>query len=74
VYHALTEEQMTAGIRAHGMPDSAISYLAMLYSVVRAGAAASITSDVETVIGRKPIDFQICWVSSQRMEMMATPM
>jgi uncharacterized protein YbjT (DUF2867 family) len=58
VYHALTEEQMTAGLRAHGMPDSAISYLAMLYSVVRAGAAASVTSDVETVIGRKPIDFK----------------
>jgi len=58
VYHAVTEEQMTAGLRAHGMPDSAISYLATLYGVVRAGYAAGITSDVETIIGRNPIDFK----------------
>jgi uncharacterized protein YbjT (DUF2867 family) len=58
VYHALTEAQMTAGLRAYGMPDSAIGYLAMLYSVVRAGYAAGITSDVETITGRKPMDFK----------------
>jgi uncharacterized protein YbjT (DUF2867 family) len=58
VYHALTEEQMIAGLRAHGMPDSAISYLAVLYSVVRAGYAAGITSDVETITRRKPMDFK----------------
>ena len=57
-YHALTEEQMTAGLRANGMPDSAIACLAMLYSVVRAGYAAGITSDVETITGRKPLDFK----------------
>jgi len=40
------------------MPDSAISYLAMLYRVVRAGYAAGIASDVETITGRKPMDFK----------------
>ncbi len=57
-YHSLTEDQMTAGLRAHGMPDPAIAYLAMLYSIVRGGYAAGITSDVETIIGRKPVDFK----------------
>lgn len=57
-YHSLTEDQMTAGLRAHGMPDSAIAYLAMLYSIVRAGYAAGVTSDVETITGRRPTDFK----------------
>jgi uncharacterized protein YbjT (DUF2867 family) len=58
VFGALTEEQMTQGLRADGMPDSAIAYLAMLYGVVRAGYAARVTSDVEIVLGRKSIDFE----------------
>ena len=57
-YHSITEDQMTAGLRAHGMPDSAVAYLATLYSVVRAGYAAGITSDVETITGRRPTDFK----------------
>ena len=57
-YHSLSEDQMTAGLRAHGMPDSAIAYLATLYNVVRAGYAAGITSDFETITGRRPIDFK----------------
>ena len=57
-YHSLSEDQMTAGLRAHGVPDSAIAYLARLYSVVRAGYAAGITSDVETITGQRPIDFK----------------
>lgn len=42
-WHALTEEQMTAGARALGMPEP---------------AAAGVSSDVETVTGRKPIAFR----------------
>jgi uncharacterized protein YbjT (DUF2867 family) len=57
-YHALTEEQMTAGARAAGMPEPAAGYLAVLYGVVRAGYAAGVTSDVETVTGRKAITFR----------------
>lgn len=57
-YHALTEEQMTAGALAAGMPESAVGYLAVLYGAVRAGYVAGVTSDVETVTGRKPIAFR----------------
>jgi uncharacterized protein YbjT (DUF2867 family) len=42
VYHALTEEQMLAGARSHGMPEPVVAYLAMLYSIVRAGFAAGV--------------------------------
>lgn len=57
-YHSLTEEQMTAGARAAGMPEPMVGYLSVLYGVVRAGYAAAITSDVEILTGRKPISFR----------------
>jgi uncharacterized protein YbjT (DUF2867 family) len=57
-YHALTEEQMIAGARSIGMPEAAVVYLGVLYGVVRAGYAAGVTFDVETVTGRKPIRFR----------------
>jgi uncharacterized protein YbjT (DUF2867 family) len=57
-YQALTGEQMTAGARALGMPEPAVVYLGVLYGVVRAGYAAGVTFDVETVTGRKPITFR----------------
>jgi uncharacterized protein YbjT (DUF2867 family) len=56
-YHALPEEAMLQGARDNGMPESAVQYLAMLYSVVRAGYMAAITPDVETVTGHKPTSF-----------------
>lgn len=57
-YHPLTDEQMTAGARAAGMLEPAVSYLSVLYGVVRAGYAAGITSDVESITGRPPITFK----------------
>jgi uncharacterized protein YbjT (DUF2867 family) len=57
-YHPLTEEQMIAGTRAIGMPESAIAYLTVLYGVVRAGYAAGVTADFEKVTARKPIAFK----------------
>lgn len=57
-YHSLTEEQMIAGARAIGMPESAIAYMAALYGVVRAGYSAGVTADFEKATGRKPITFQ----------------
>lgn len=57
-YHALTEEQMTSGARAAGLPEPAVGYLAVLYGVVRAGYAAGVTTDVETVTGRKATSFR----------------
>jgi uncharacterized protein YbjT (DUF2867 family) len=56
-YHALTEEQMVAGARGMGMPEPAIGYLTVLYSVVRAGYAAPVTPVVENLTGRKPFTF-----------------
>jgi uncharacterized protein YbjT (DUF2867 family) len=57
-YHALTEEQMVAGARGMGMPEPAIAYLTMLYSVVRAGYAAPVTPVVQKVTGRKATSFR----------------
>jgi uncharacterized protein YbjT (DUF2867 family) len=56
-YHSLSEEQMLGGLRALGMPEPAIAYLAVLYAVVRQGLAAGVTGDVEAVTGRKPVTF-----------------
>ena len=58
VYHSLTEEQMLEGARSQGMPEPAVAYLGMLYSVVRAGFAASVTGDFETITGKKPTTFE----------------
>ncbi|QOY90158.1 SDR family oxidoreductase [Paludibaculum fermentans] len=56
-YHALTEEQMAAGARAAGLPESTIAYMAVLYSIVRGGFAAGITPVVGEVTGRPPLTF-----------------
>ncbi len=58
VYHALTEEQMIAGVRALGMPETAIAYLAVLYAAVRAGHAAAITDGVAKITGRRALSFR----------------
>jgi len=57
-YQALTEEQMLDGARSHGMPAPAVAYLGMLYGVVRAGYAAGVANDFETLTGRRPTTFE----------------
>ena len=57
-YHALTEEAMFKGLRGTGMPEGAVQYVGVLYGAVRAGYAAAVTNDVETVTGRKPQTFE----------------
>ncbi len=57
-YFALPEETMLQGARNQGMPEGAVQYMAVLYSVVRAGYMAAVTDDVEKVTGRKPIGFK----------------
>jgi uncharacterized protein YbjT (DUF2867 family) len=56
-YHAISEDEMVDGARAAGMPEPNIHYLKMLYAIVRAGDAAGITTDVERILGRKPVRF-----------------
>ena len=56
-YHPLTEEAMFQGMRQNGLPESAIEYIGVLYGAVRAGYAAAITKDVETVTGQEPLTF-----------------
>jgi uncharacterized protein YbjT (DUF2867 family) len=58
VYHSLTEKQMLEGARSQGMPEPIVAYLGMLYSVVRAGYAAGVSDDFETITKRKPMTFQ----------------
>jgi uncharacterized protein YbjT (DUF2867 family) len=57
-YHELTESQMFDGARAHGMPEPVIAYMGALYAVVRAGFAAPVTTDFESITGRPPMTFQ----------------
>lgn len=57
-YSPLTEEAMLQGARDSGMPEGAVQYMAVLYSVVRDGWMATITDDVEMVTGQKPTSFQ----------------
>lgn len=56
-YHPLTEDAMFKGLRDSGLPESAVQYVGVLYGAVRAGYAAGVTKDVETVTGRKPMTF-----------------
>lgn len=56
-YQPLSEEAMLQGARQMGMPEGAVQYMRVLYAAVRAGCAAAVTSDVETVTGRKPMTF-----------------
>jgi uncharacterized protein YbjT (DUF2867 family) len=57
-YQPIPEEAMFSGMRGVGMPETAVQYAGVLYSAVRAGYAAAITPDVETVTGRKPVSFE----------------
>jgi uncharacterized protein YbjT (DUF2867 family) len=56
-YHSLTEEQMLAGARAAGMPESAVSYMAALYQAVRAGLPPPTRRGREGH-GRPPLTFR----------------
>jgi len=56
-YHALPEEAMLQGARDQGMPEGAVQYLGILYTVVRAGYMAVVTDDVQNVTGQKPVTF-----------------
>lgn len=57
-YHAISEEVMLSAMRGSGMPEGAVQYVGVLYSAVRAGFTAAVTTDVENVTGRKPIAFE----------------
>jgi uncharacterized protein YbjT (DUF2867 family) len=56
-YHSLTEEAMLKGARDQGLPEGAVQYMGILYSVVRNGWAAAVTDDVVKVIDRPPVSF-----------------
>jgi uncharacterized protein YbjT (DUF2867 family) len=58
-YQAIPEEAMLSGLRGTGMPESAVQYVGVLYSAVRAGHTGAVTQDVETVTGRKPTTFEM---------------
>jgi len=56
-YRAISEEAMLKGARDQGMPESAVRYLALLYTRVREGLMARVTDDVRKVTGKSPISF-----------------
>lgn len=56
-YHSLSEEAMLKGARDQGLPEGAVQYMGILYTVVRNGWMAAVTDDVEKVIDRPPVSF-----------------
>ena len=56
-YHPISETEMAKGARDKGMPESAIRYLADLFSAVRNGLMATITDGVRKVIERDAVSF-----------------
>jgi NAD(P)H dehydrogenase (quinone) len=50
----LTDEQLAAGMTSAGVPDFLVPFLVGFDANTREGAADLVTSDVETLIGRKP--------------------
>jgi uncharacterized protein YbjT (DUF2867 family) len=57
-YQAISEEAMMKSARDMGVPEGAVQYLQVLYSVVRAGYAAPVTDDVKRITGREPMTFE----------------
>jgi uncharacterized protein YbjT (DUF2867 family) len=58
-YQAIPEEAMLSGLRGTGMAESAVQYVGVLYSAVRAGYTGAVTGDFEIVTGRKPTTFDM---------------
>jgi uncharacterized protein YbjT (DUF2867 family) len=56
-YQALTEEAMLQGARDQGLPEGAVQYMGVLYGAVRSGWLATVTDDVEKVVGRPAVTF-----------------
>lgn len=57
-YQAIPEEAMFEGLRGAGMAESAVQYVGQLYRAVRAGLMATVTPDVQAVLGRPPVSFE----------------
>ncbi|MFO0744465.1 MAG: NAD(P)H-binding protein [Myxococcota bacterium] len=57
-YVALDEAQAAAALGAAGFPPSRVERLLRFYRVVRSGAAATVSPDVERVLGRAPTAFR----------------
>jgi NAD(P)H dehydrogenase (quinone) len=50
----VTDEQLAGGMKAAGVPEPFIPTLVSFDTATRAGNLAAITSDVETLSGKKP--------------------
>lgn len=57
-YQAIPEDEMLRDLRGTGMPESAVQYVGVLYSAVRAGYTGAVTHDVEAITGRTPTTFE----------------
>jgi uncharacterized protein YbjT (DUF2867 family) len=56
-YQAITEDAMRRMVMEHGMPQSAVQYIAMLFSAVRDDRMSVVTSDILELTGESPITF-----------------
>ncbi len=56
-YESISEADLMKGAREQGIPESAIQYIALLFSLVRNGLMAEITDTVREVTGKPPVSF-----------------
>jgi len=57
-YVDLPQEQMRSALLAAGVPAWTVEGILDLSELYRAGGASSVTGDVESILGRKPIGFE----------------
>jgi uncharacterized protein YbjT (DUF2867 family) len=67
-YVSITEQDMAAGLKSEGWQDDAVEMGLKMFRSMRQGENEPVTSDVEKVLGRKPItfrqyvaDYADCW-------------
>jgi uncharacterized protein YbjT (DUF2867 family) len=57
-YVPVTEDQMTAAVKSHGLSDSEAQYIAGLFQAVRAGYMAPVNTVVKDITGKEPVSFE----------------
>ena len=57
-YVPLSEEVACAALKKAGVPDGLIERWRNFYQIIRQGLCATITRDVESILGRPPITFE----------------
>ena len=66
----LTDEQLAAGLRQHGLPDPVIDFIVSIDANTRAGYIDMVTDDIEKLSGRKLQTLQ-AWLKANKTALLA---